>query len=259
MMQAIKHLSSGLDLSWEIVGTTPHDVNNTAWGFDRWRLYYPENTMVALARAQTACDNTELYYDESTGRAYYIGGEVYQPQLFHSGGGWTNDVFEHDFTFDLSAIPTADPNEEYTTELYILIKNIPEEAEFQQIYATPTGYGATRGKNANIISWDFNLFGVGENVGGSSTSILFGGQPLDYFFLVTSTFPIKAKTIDFSNCQFDGAELDELLQCVDLGGVSNGTLKYNGNLDPPSANGRPYYDNLISRGWTITGTPPPTS
>jgi hypothetical protein len=242
MMQAIKMMGRECNNRWYIIAQVVGQ-GNTAWALDRWRLYYPKATT-----------KVGIYYDlnsysSENGKQY----KMETPDLvapFHAGGGWTTDTFEHDFTFDLSAD---------TANCYLAIKCIPDTAEFQQIYAGPSGYGASRGKNANLFSWDFSIVNTGTFVGGADTSLIFKDQSsfqLLEWKDVTTTPTLYAKNLFFQNCNIDQANLDKLIIWTERGGISTGTLNYSGNSGIPSNASKAAYDALIARGWTITGTAP---
>lgn len=241
-MQAIKQSALRCNNRWYIVGQIVGQ-GNTAWALDRWRLYYPKATT-----------QVGIFYDFGTvssdnGRQY----KMITPDLvapFHAGGGWTTSTYEHDFTFDLSAD---------TANCYLAIKCIPSTAGFQQIYAGASGYGASRGKNANMFSWDFSIVNTVANIGGADSSLIFKNQSsfqvLDWKDNLT-TPTLYAKTLLFENCNINQANLDKLIIWTERGGISNGTLNYSGNPGIPSNASKAAYDALIARGWTITGTAP---
>jgi hypothetical protein len=242
MMQAVKVMKRECNNRWYIVGQIVGQ-GNAAWALDRWRLYYPKST----TQVGVFFDYTGVYGDN--GKPYKITTpDVLAP--FHAGGGWTTSTYEHDFTFDLSAT---------TSNSYLAIKCIPGSSEFQQIYAGISGYGASRGKKANMFTWDFSIVNTGTNVGGADTSLIFKDQS-EFMMLEwrdTLTTPtLYAKTLLFQNCNIGTEDLDKLIIWTERGGVSNGTLDYSGNRGIPSNASRAAYDALIARGWSITGTPP---
>jgi len=226
---------------WNFLGYTRS--NSSAWGFDRFRLFHPNgNTKIALVDYISYISNQNLI------------NPTYGIQKFHSGGGWTTDSFEHDFTFDLSGNVNNDL-------IMIFISGIPDGAEFQQIYASPTGFSKTRGKNADLYSWDFKNGNTGINVGGFETSIRMDSQTTGLRGLgLDENTKLYATTLKFDdNDLSDFYELDYLIIAADNGGQSNGNLNYSNIGQIPSNASRAAYDSLISRGWTITGTPPPIS
>lgn len=194
--------------------------NSASWAFDRFRLYSPTaNTLVQIK------DHNGLIIDT---------------QPFSSVNS-----FEHDFTFDLSGNVNKNHWE-------ILITGIPTGSSFRQLYAFPTGFGATRNKNAEISYWDFNkisFVAAGADLGRAR----FNSQPLIGF-----DGDIYAQEVNFNNSGLTSALTDKLIISVNNAGLSNGTLNYANNIAPSFAS-RAAYDALITRGWTITGTAPPTA
>ena len=248
MMQAIKQsrlFSSGCAPDkWYIIAQIAPE-GNVAWAFDRWRLYYPDE-----------CTKVGIFYEAGTFQTE--NSKLYKTETPDLVAPFNSvNSFEHDFTFDLSSD---------TANAYLAISNIPSTAQFQQIYCYPTGYSATRNKDANIVTWDFSVVNVAANVGGANSSIFFNHQPLIAIeWRDNTTTPVLyAKTIRFDNCNLNPTELDKVLIWTAAGGITNGTLNYSNNTQGstvyvPTNASRAAYDLLISRGWTITGTPPPTA
>jgi hypothetical protein len=63
-------------------------------------------------------------------------------------------------------------------------------------------------------------------------------------------------TLLANNCNLSSVQIDQILTDLDNHGLSNGTLKYNNNPGQSSLTALIAYNNLISKGWTITGNPP---
>jgi hypothetical protein len=206
---------------FEVMGKT--NSNSASWAFDRFRLY-------------TADSNTYVQIKDHNGT---IIGE----QLFHSGGGWTTNKFEHDFLFDLSG---NTGNHEWE----ILIKGIPPSAKFKQIYSNPTGFGSTRGKDADLTYWNLDK---ANPINDSTTEayLRLENQPLT---LLDGALNVKAKYIYVQNTLLSPSNIDDLIIGADNYGITGGTLNYNG-LSPTSAS-KAAYDNLIAKSWTITGAVP---
>lgn len=250
-------------IEWVIVGTT-HSRSST-WYFDRWRLYYPEGMRIGIITIEDLDICAEVpNYITKDGKMIYTGSNpVKQDTLFHSGGGWTTSTYEHDFSLDLSNITTENPS------LYIVVSMPPATSSFQQIYANPTGYGATRNSNALIAAWDFSNFSVAQNVGGADGSIIFSNQPIQAIdWLNENTTPkLLAKTIWFDGAKLEDVQINNLINYTDVGQVTNGSMKYQDclydyggvaeGISRPTIASRSAYDSLIAKGWTITGTPPP--
>lgn len=221
--------------------------SSASWGFDRFRLYNPSwHTRIGL---YSNADFSANSYLRSDGKLAIDKAPTYGSKVFSTTNG-----FEHDFSFDLSS-NTA--NE----QVVVCIQGRPTGSEFQQVYTFPTGYSATYARDADIVQWDFSVVNPLANVGGADTSMFFDNQPLDslFWFDSTTTPKIFAKTLRFQNCLLGGAMIDNILIWTDAGGVSNGTLNYSGNTGVPTNASKTAYDNLISKGWTITGTAPPTA
>jgi hypothetical protein len=221
--------------------------NSSTWGFDRFRLYYPNwGTRIGLYSMEDFNANA---YQKANGQWVLDVAPTYGSKVFSTTNG-----FEHDFSFDLSFNTS-------NAQIAIAIQSIPLGSEFQQVYSYPTGYGATYNKDADIVQWDFSVVNTGVNVGASATSMFFENQPLDalFWFDTTRTPKIFAKTLRFQNCLLIDVMLDKIINWTDAGGVTNGNLNYSGNPQAPTNASRAAYDNLINKGWTITGTAPPTS
>jgi len=230
MMQAIKQ-SSLLNPWYQFAITSSL---STAWAFDRLRLY-TANTNTKVGIFQPGAVNID-----TQGRTVLLKENLLLQQPFHSGGGWTTDEFEHDFTFDLSNIGG---------NLRVAISGVPEGAAFTQVYSNPTGYGATRGKDAKIYFWYFG--------GYNPTNFLrLENQPLSYIYLDNSNI-VNALYVRVDGTNIYDTHLDKLLIGLNNNGKSNGTLNYSGRT--ATVGGRAAYDSLISKNWTITGTAPPTS
>lgn len=228
-------VASGLPYKWRWFAITRS--NQAAWAFDRLRLYTPKwHTKVAVFKNVSS-------YATNTGEVF--NGELVDIQPFNSVGD-----FEHDFTFDLSFNINND-------RLYICITGIPENAKFSQVYAYPTGYSGTRGKNAELEEWHFNMINpeVGADTSGNAY-LRFENQTIKN--LVIPSY-IRASNINLQNNNLQSEGIDEVLISLDNYGLSNGNLDYSNNSGNPTVASRSAYDSLISKGWTITGTAPPTA
>lgn len=236
MMQAIKQSRSATPY-WKYLAVT--ESKSTTFGFDRFRIYGDtSNLKIAIFRNNTA-------FEPTTGKL--LDGEFISEQPFHSGGGWTASGFEHDFTFDLSA---------ETGDIVIAIKNYnPTVHLCSQVYAFPSGFSATRGKNSQIYRWNFHTINPNPNADGTGNSIIrFNGGTLNNF---NAPSQITTTKNYLTNCVFTSSEIDEFIIKLDANGQSNGVLEYNNSFQNPTVASRSAYDSLITKGWTITGTPPP--
>jgi len=237
--------ASGLRKRWFLIGTTYSQ--NSAWAFDRLRLYYPKwFTKFGLFSYDDFWNNSKILDD---GRATTNKQEpTYGQQLF------TSDLaFEHDFTFDLSFNVASNV-------ILICIYGIPPASAFQQIYCYPTGYSASRNKNSEIYDWDFSIVNTKANVGGVDTSIRFNNQPLEIlrWYNNNTTPALYAKSLIFNNCRLNGSQKTRLLMWADAGGTLNGTLNYSASFftEPPFDYTWANWNNLKSKGWVIIGEDP---
>lgn len=76
-----------------------------------------------------------------------------------------------------------------------------------------------------------------------------------------STLDISANklllTVDVRAGGFTATALDNLITTLDSHGRSNGFLRYESNPGSPTSASHDAYNNLIARGWSITGDAPP--
>lgn len=216
--------------TWNFVLFCKTISNSTTWRFDRFRLSGPKwYTRIQVRRPD---------------------GTILGERMFNSEGN-----YEHDFSFDLSENVN---NDEY--EVYI--GGVPTSGNyFQQCYAYPSGYSATTGENAQITWWDFNVV----NIGGDYTynqdgRLKWENQPLSTLLGLENAVACKWY---IQNCQLDGATIDALLNGLYANQVNDPNnsmeINYSGNPGTPTVASREAYDWLISVGWVITGTAPPTA
>lgn len=102
-------------------------------------------------------------------------------------------------------------------------------------------------------------FVINEEYFGHLTNLVsfvcfFGSPVADYLSGADKWSAIA--TVDIRSMRMPSESVDRLIIDLDIGGVSNGTLNYSANGTPTSASYQAYID-LINKGWTITGTPPP--
>lgn len=217
MNAALVH--SELNFNWRLFCKTVSKSPN--WGFDRFRIYGNSwSTRIQVRRPD---------------------GTVVDTQYFSSNYG-----FEHDFSFDLSENVN---NAEY--EVYIA--GVPASATTEQVYAYPTGYGGTTGKNAEISYWDLSQVSPEKN-GANIGRLRLENQPLT---LIDGAANIKAGEIKLQNCQLGAENLADLIIGVDNSGVLNGTFDYSSNSAAPAGRALGAYNNLKNNeGWTLTGEVP---
>jgi hypothetical protein len=208
------------------------------WGFDRFRLFNVDSAqvMVSIFRSEDITGT----YARPDGRIVVLG-TPYAEKPFSSTSN-----FEHDFFFDLSGT---------TGQLYFCINIVEAPGVVKQIYTYPTGYSATTGRNAKVSDWDFSLF----DLSGNDTYARFENQPLsEIFFRDTTRTPvINAKFAYFQNTALTSTHLDNLIIWINNANLSSGTLKYENTGSDPTNASKTAYDDLINRGWTITGNAPP--
>lgn len=205
--------------------------NSSTWAFDRLRMYCNSTTALVQLR--------------------WPDGTIIDTQPFHTGGGWTEGVagsFEHDFLFDLSA-NTA--NE----ELLIMMKGLCEDpTQMTEVYTYPTGFTASRGKNAQITYWDLSYFNTLNN-GSTHGYFLSRDNPLHTLLGAELAGAIN---MNFENCNLDGPTLDKLMIALDSTGYTGGTYNWTNNAGSPSSAVKANYDSLAAKSWTLEGIPPPS-
>ncbi len=214
---------SELNFNWRRFCKTVSKSAN--WGFDRFRIYGNSwSTRIQVRRPD---------------------GSVVDTQYFNS-----NYQFEHDFSFDLSENVN---NEEYS----VYIAGVPASAKISQVYAFPTGYGGTTGKNAEITYWDLAQVSPGPDGTSQIGRLRLENNPVTQ---IDGASNIMAGEIRFNNCQLGAENLADLLIGSDNYGNTNGTFVYSGNLAAPAERALPAYNNLKNnKAWAITGEVPVNS
>lgn len=238
----IKELNRVRKNRWYVAFKTDVSLlTNSEFFFDRWRIYGNTKSMKVAAFNDTAntskTDAKGRYIDYPDELSEMIG----SPQLFSSNGG-----YEHDFTLDLSTASTS--------EVIICVSGFPENLDMTQIYTSPTGFAATRNKNAQLK--DIYLKQVNP-----SDYLRLDNQPgiiVSSDLTPSGQTTINALNVLINNSNIPSNVVDNIIIYTDRNGKSNGVLNYSGN-SAPTTNSRAAYDSLISKGWTITGTVPPTS
>jgi len=225
---------------WKNIAITTS--SSSTWGFDSLKLFTTNpNVKIGLWSLNDLISDPNLR------------NPTYGIQKFHSGGGWTNDTSEHDFEFDLSSNPIDGL-------VYAFAKGIDDNSYFKNIWAYPTGNINTRGKNSSLYSWDFDITKTPSIHQGAGTSIYLQLQSNAGLRSINFGSEVYIKDIVLNdNNWFDFEELDRLLISINNSGESNGNLNYLNIGQVPTNVSRAAYDSLISKGWTITGTAPPTS
>jgi hypothetical protein len=210
-----------LEVEWFHLGLSGANANG--FSFDKYEISQGSDDFeIALF------DVYASRYTDGNGRSYFT-----EPPLetakFSSTGG-----------------TLADFNMSLTGENHIAVRNVPAGAHAIEIIA---------GANAKIYDWE-----VKEDIGNPTQLMDFSNQFENNTSIFDNASEIKASTALFLNNNLDSSTyLDRIITLLDNNGKSNGTLDYSGSTNNPSNASRAAYDSLISKGWTITGTPPPTS
>jgi hypothetical protein len=213
-----------------LVGRT--NSNLSEWAFNRLRMYENSTTAEVQLRWKDTLD-------------------VIDTQPFHTGGGWTEGVagsWEHDFLFDLSMNTNND-------EIDIMMRGLATNPQaYTEAYFYDTGYSASRPIFSSITYWDFNYFNPVNDGNSTHGYFLAKNNPLGTLLGAELTNVIQ---MQIENCNLDSATIDKLMIALDQGGFTGGSFTYIGNPGAPTAAVKQNYDNLISKGWSLTGLAPP--
>ena len=147
--------------------------------------------------------------------------------------------YDASFSFDLS--DNVDLN-----EMVIAIRNIPEDAKC---------YDLTTGDNAKISG----IFTAALPIGASAiyNAKLDLSEAKQAGFLHDEyTYKLDVKELYINDMEETTSPtyIDDILLLLDNNGISNGTLNYSNSGYMPST--MTNYNNLINKGWTITGETP---
>lgn len=211
--------------TWYVLGMSSYET--TTFGFHRFRLYNPNNcTYVAIFN-----DNQTVKYP-GTPHEVYDTSTMVDSAIFNKSNG-----YEHAFEFDTTGLPY---------NFIIAISGIPDTATFQQFYANYVEYSGVY-NSSNLISFYLGIC--------NPTNFL----RLDTCPLSSINYDgvtqINADNIHVDNTSLSASDLDKVLEYADANGKSNGFLDYT-NTDTPTSSGKPYYDSLLAKGWTINGPQP---
>lgn len=197
--------------------------NSSGWAFDRLRMY--SNSLTARV-ALTWGDGT-----------------VIDIQPFSTTGD-----FEHDFLFDLSSNVDKE-------EILILLKGASlDKQDYTEVYMYPTGFDATRGKNAEITYWDLNYYNPINDGHSSQGYFEAKGQPLN---TIVGAEHFASILVNITNCNVDSKTIDKTMISLDRIGQLGGTFQYLGNTGAPTGAVLENYNNLVAKGWNIEGIAPP--
>jgi hypothetical protein len=210
-----------IDNNWYWVTVTNGAQSN--FFFDSFII--PNSSGIKVGLFDTSAPRTQ----EKNGTSYIVSGDPVMYQDFCNDG-----TDEHTFNFAV-----AQP--------YILaFKGFRTDTYADTVVA---------GANADLADWELDTLDI-KNI------LDFSGQFQPYTGLLSNALAINADYISFKDCNlptFEFDYIDDFIILTDAGGRSNVTLDYSGNIAEPTFASRAAYDNIISRGGTITGTPPPTS
>lgn len=233
----IKELRKLPKSKWYLLCDTVSNSNN--WGFDRLRLYYPNGiTMAGVFTENIGFDN-----DDSREGALVIPDSLVPVQFSKFS---SDNEFEHDFGFDLSFNTS-------NARVYIGICEIPRDSEFTQVYAYPTGFSETWNRSADLYSFQLKICNP-ENF------LRLENQANLLYVYVPDSGIVNADFVRLDGTKIVSDHIDDIIIGCSLNGKINGELNYSNNLsgNTPTVASRSAYDSLISKGWTITGTAPPT-
>jgi hypothetical protein len=184
-------------------------------------------------------------------------GTIIDTQLFRSANYSWGQAYEHSFLFDLSFNTAKD-------EIEIYIGGVGD-GKFDQLYAVYAHAGsavrwaedpaASGMSNAELSYINFAFMKFSNGYPSTTASIVYienQSSPMT----VAGPNQFHGHRLDIRNNGVSSAEIDQIIIGCDTQGRSNAYLSYEGNSDPTNAS-RAAYDNLINRGWTITGNAPP--
>jgi hypothetical protein len=251
MMQAIKAGFIRPKDKWYVFALTTS--TSATFSFDRLRISNSSGLEFAILDPANENQIGAPVEDEF---GLYLPGDagLEQIQPFHTGGGWTLLEDEHDFTFDCSGFSYGNGNSDAAT---ILVKGLKTDNVVWQLYAYPTGYGGTRGANAELISINYKAARIGS-VGSEIGRLRLTNQTnlLPYMYMHDGEIaPINAKEVRLEGV--GATSIAFALEALVLGGGYDGTLSWNpGEADNSGSDAQLNYDILVNRNWTITGGRP---
>ncbi|WP_417885342.1 hypothetical protein [Zunongwangia sp.] len=235
MWQAILASSLGFGSDWMVFAET--NSVQSAWAFDRFRIggINPEAQIAVFEDSEMIAEDFGIVNNQY--------GDF--PTINHSAKDKALDIqsfapsgeSEHTFTFDLSGT---------SGKKYIVIKKA--SGVCYQMYAYPTGYSATRNKNAELTK--FYAAALGD-VREWNNSI--GRIRLDNQIMEDNPFGnwIKshAKEMRLDNTTFAAGEhVNTALDVLDASEETNGEFTFTGLTH----SNQPAFDSLINKMWTLT-------
>tara|TARA_B100000678_G_scaffold264136_1_gene247450 strand:+ start:21530 stop:22270 length:741 start_codon:yes stop_codon:yes gene_type:complete len=221
---------------WYVFAET-NSVQST-WAFDRFRIGSP-STAIEVA----VFEDSELISGDFGANGSNQYGDF--PVILNGATNKALDVqpfsqkanFEHSFTFDLSAS---------AGKKYIAIRNMAGIC--YQVYSYPTGYSATREKNAELTRFYAAALGDVRTWANSIGRIRLDNQVMeeDPF---GNWLECHAKEVRLDNTTFAGGEpVNTVLSTLDVSEEVGGTFTFAGlTHSNPQA-----YDSLDLKAWTLT-------
>jgi len=250
MMQAIKQ-SSLPKSKWYMICNTKSISSSMA--FDRLRMSNSADIEVGIIDPVDSYNEQLSLGSDSVG--LYIEGAItnfiQQKQPFYTGGGWTSSANEHDFSFDCSSF--SYDNGSSDSSAIIVARNLKETSVTWQLYAYPTGYSATRNKNAEL------LYIMPESLHLGTAGLQIGRLRLTNQTLVGAFYFLNSFKINSKEVRLEGTSPNMIINGLHglvNGGETNGTLSYDSVDSPVNNTAQGDYDTLISRGWSIVGGRP---
>ena len=175
---------------------------------------------------------------------------LYQRDFSSAWGGSSSTLEINEFKINGTKIgnPTLQPhgsNKIINSSGYPLTDlNVTKNVELEQINLQNNNTATPNALNLNVSNND--ILEVLNFTNHNITQLDFGNNPL-------------INNIDLSGNDLPDAEIDDLLNEVNSYGTSNGTIDYSsqtGGGVPTAVGSGTAYNNLISRGWTLTGASP---
>ncbi len=235
MWNAILASSLGLNSDWAVFAET--DSTQSTWAFDRFRIggINPEAQIAVFEDLAMSTEDFEVGYNEYG----------YFPTIKKSSENKALDIqafapsgeFEHTFTFDFSGT---------SGKKYIAIKKA--SGVCYQMYAYPTGYSATRNKNAELTKFYAAALGDVREWNGSIGRIRLDNQIMeeDPF---NNWLVCHSKEVILDNTTFAAFQpVNTVLFVLDQSEETDGTFTFAGLTHSNQSS----FDSLELKNWTLT-------
>lgn len=250
MMQAIKHMGRPVEAPWYVLCTLGNQTD-AAWYFDRFRISGDTSKIkIGIIKDTMSSNGTE---NTPEGLIIKDTSRIVDIQPFHSGGGWTAASYEHDFSFNLTGGTAG-------IMPAIVIQNLDyPNNKIYQVYASPTGYSATRNKFSDIDYWDYRIGRITylyASETGSSSEMGRLRADNNYMFPYEMIAGYSLGNLEAQEVDLDGVSKDTVHHIMTMlvnSNLTDGTLNYTATLD---AGYYDEYNTLISRNWIINGPVP---